>query len=91
MGKGKAEKMHTVKEASEIIGAAASSIRVWLNDEEERQKRFPGARKESTPLGDYWLIPDSDLKSYEGRKLGRPLKPASELKYPRRASRAKNN
>lgn len=77
--------MLTVREVSEKIGAAVSSIRVWLNDEEERKRRFPNARKEDTPVGGYWLIPESDIQNYEGRKRGRPFKPDSELKHKRRS------
>jgi hypothetical protein len=91
MGKGKEQKMYTIKEASEIIGAAVSSIRVWLNDDKQRQRRFPGARKESTPLGDYWVIPEDDLTGYEARKTGRPLKPEGELKQKRRVRKPQNN
>lgn len=64
MGKGK-EKMLTVKEAAAKIGSAQASIRVWLS-----QGRFPGAYKESTPLGDYWLIPESEVAAFERRTPG---------------------
>jgi hypothetical protein len=88
--KGK-QKMYTIKEASEIIGASPSSIRVWLNKENERASRFPNAVKQDSPIGPFWLIPESDLKGYEGRKLGRPFKPDSELKHPRRSRKAQYN
>jgi hypothetical protein len=83
MAKGKA-KMLTIREVSEITGASASSIRVWLSDEEKRAQRFPNARKEDSPIGSFWLIPESDLKGFEARKRGRPLKPDSGLRYKRR-------
>jgi hypothetical protein len=84
---GEAE-MLTIREVSEQTGAAVSSIRVWLNDEEERQKRFPNAVKESSRIGDYWLIPAADLAGFEARKRGRPFKPDSELKNKRRIRKA---
>lgn len=70
----KGEKMLTVREAAQITGASPSSIRVWLADEDERKRRFPGARKESTPFGDFWLIPESALEGFEFGKPGRPRK-----------------
>ncbi len=81
----KGERMYTIREAAQVMGASESSIRVWLSDESERAKRFPNARKESTPIGDYWLIPESDVKGYKNPGRGRPRKPLSELKgKPRR-------
>jgi hypothetical protein len=77
MSKGK-QKMLTINEVAELTGASKSSLRVWLSNEEERAKRFPNARKETTPLGDYWLIPESDLKNFIVRKRGRPAKPESK-------------
>jgi predicted DNA-binding transcriptional regulator AlpA len=73
MGK-KGEKLLTVRQVAELTGAAASSIRVWLSDEDARKQRFPGARKESSPIGDYWLIPESDVKDYKNPGKGRPRK-----------------
>ena len=73
-------KMVTVREAAEITGASPSSIRVWLSDEEERERRFPGARKESTPFGDFWLIPESALVGFELGKPGRPRKVPTDKK-----------
>ena len=70
----KGERMLTVREAAQITGASPSSIRVWLSDDEERERRFPGARKESSPIGDYWLIPESALEGFEMGKAGRPPK-----------------
>jgi len=70
--------MLTVKEVSEITGAAENSIRVWLNDETEKLKRFPHARRVSTPRGDYWEIPESDIAGYQNPGRGRPRKPKTE-------------
>lgn len=71
--------MLTVREVAERLGAAVVSVRVWAN-----KGKFPGAKKEETPAGDYWLIPETDLKGFNMGKAGRPQKPESELKYPRK-------
>lgn len=74
------QKMLTVKEAAERIGAAEISVRIWAS-----KGRFAGARKEQTPMGSYWVIPESALENFENPGRGRPQKPLSELKNkPRR-------
>jgi hypothetical protein len=83
-----AERMLTVRQVSEITGANMSSIRVWLNNPEERAKRFPGAKKEDSPRGEYWLIPEADIQGYANLGRGRPQKPESELKSKRRVRKA---
>jgi predicted DNA-binding transcriptional regulator AlpA len=70
----KAKRMLTVKEVAEITGASVNSIRVWLNDEVKKRERFPNAERMSSPRGDYWLIPESDLKGYQNPGRGRPRK-----------------
>ena len=70
--------MYTIRQAAEITGAAVASLRIWLANDEERAKRFPNARKESSPLGEYWLIPEGDLKEYQNPGRGRPAKPKAE-------------
>jgi hypothetical protein len=67
--------MLTVKEVAEITGASVNSIRVWLNDEKKKRERFPNAERATSPRGDYWLIPESDLKGYQNPGRGRPPKP----------------
>jgi len=71
--------MLTVKEAASQIGAAESSVRLWV-----RQGKFPGAKLEKTPVGTYWLIPNSALDSFEMGSPGRPPKPKKERKSPTR-------
>ena len=71
--------MLTVRETAGRIGAAESSVRLWV-----RQGKFAGARLEETPVGSYWMIPETALSSFEMGKAGRPQKPESELKYPRK-------
>jgi hypothetical protein len=82
-------KMLTIREVAEKTGASVHSIRVWLGNEEQRLKRFPNARKESSPIGEFWVIPESDIRGYQNQGRGRPLKPESELKRRRRS--AQNN
>ena len=72
MGKGK-DTMLTVREAAARIGASESSIRVWA-----WRGKFPGARKESTPMGEYWLIPEKDVEAFEMGAPGRPPKPKAK-------------
>ena len=76
----KAERMLTVREVAERLSAGQSSVRIWA-----RKGRFKGARLEDSPIGTYWLIPESALKGFVMRGIGRPRKPLSELKSkPRR-------
>lgn len=65
-------KMLTVRETADRIGAAAISVRIWANE-----GRFPGARKESSPIGDYWLIPETALEGFVNPGRGRPRKDSS--------------
>ena len=72
--------MYTIRQAAEITGASITSLRIWLANDKERAKRFPNARKESSPIGDYWLIPESDIEGYKNPGRGRPPKPNAALK-----------
>lgn len=74
------ETMYTIRQAAEITGASVTSLRIWLANDEERAKRFPNARKESSPIGDYWLIPESDIEGYKNPGRGRPAKSKGEAK-----------
>jgi hypothetical protein len=71
----KGEKMLNVHEVAERLGAGVGSVRVWA-----WKGRFPGARKETTPLGDYWLIPESALEGFELSKPG-PKPKADKRKH----------
>ena len=71
--------MLNVHEVAERLGAEVASVRVWV-----WKGRFPGARKETTPLGDYWLIPESALEGFELGSPGRPSKPESKKKGKRK-------
>lgn len=58
----------TAREVANRLGAAVSTINRWC-----RIGKLPNAKKISTPFGDYWQIPESDLKGVEVR-MGRPRK-----------------
>jgi excisionase family DNA binding protein len=71
----KDEKMFTAREAAEKLGESLSSVRVWIH-----RGRFPNASLEQSPVGSYWLIPESDLKGFIKHNIGRPPKPESKKK-----------
>lgn len=60
----KGKKMLSVREVAEKLDVPVSSVRVWV-----WKGRFPGAKKEVTPLGEYWEIPEDALEGFE---LGKP-------------------
>jgi hypothetical protein len=80
--------MLTIREVAAKTGASVHSIRVWPGNEEQRQRRFPNARKGSSPIGEYWVIPETDIRGYHNQGRGRPLKPESERS---KAHKAQNN
>jgi hypothetical protein len=77
--KNKEQKMLSIKEVAQRTGASPSSIRVWLSNPEEREKRFPGAELVRPPVGvPYWLIPEETLEAFQLSKPG--PKPGSKRK-----------
>jgi len=60
--------MLTASQAAKKLGAAESSVRLWA-----RQGKFPGAVREETPVGSYWMIPETAL---DGFKMGQPGRPS---------------
>jgi hypothetical protein len=44
------------------------TVRLWC-----KQGRFDGARSVRTPRGDYWVIPERALKSFQEPERGRPV------------------
>jgi len=67
--------MLTTKEAAERLQVSEASIRVWLNNHEEKAQRFPNAIK----FGRDWQIPEGDVnKLPSGVKRGRPATKASK-------------
>jgi len=66
--------MLTVREAAERTGAAIPTVNLWC-----RSGKLAGARQESSPYGDYWLIPEASLEGVTVRGRGRPPKPKTSL------------
>lgn len=62
-------RMLTVKQASEKSGTPISTINLYC-----RNGTLPNAIKCESPIGDYWLIPESDLEFIPKRGRGRPKK-----------------
>ncbi len=76
--------MLTTKEAAERLQVAEASIRVWLNDEEEKARRFPHAVK----FGRDWQIPTADVEKLpSGIKRGRPPKAKPEQNGKKKAKK----
>jgi excisionase family DNA binding protein len=66
----------TAAQVAERLDVGRSTVNLWC-----RQGRFPGAHVENSPVGQYWLIPESDLKNFARPKRGpvpkvQPTKPA---------------
>ena len=61
--------MLTVKEVSEIKGIGVSTVNLYC-----RTGKFPNAKKEESPIGEFWLIPETDLPFVEKKERGRPKK-----------------
>ncbi len=59
--------MLTTQEVAEQLGVAYQTVMAWIY-----QGKFPNTQKEETPRGDYYLIPQSDVNSFEKPKRGRP-------------------
>lgn len=67
--KKQAPRMLTVREVADRLQVADSSVRIWAS-----KGRFLGAERHETPVGSYWLIPESALDTFERRGVGRPRK-----------------
>jgi excisionase family DNA binding protein len=75
----------TAAQVAERLDVGRSTVNLWC-----RQGRFPGAHVEESPVGDYWLIPESDLKNFEPPKMGRPARPKDDgAAKPKRARKGK--
>lgn len=61
--------MLTTREVAERIGVKYPTVMLWI-----KKERLPGAVKENSPRGAYWLIPESALVGIVKRKQGRPRK-----------------
>jgi hypothetical protein len=64
------EKMLMVSEVAARLGQSERNIRNWA-----KRGVFPAAVLQVSPRGPYWLIPESDLKSFSKPVRGRPGKP----------------
>lgn len=53
-------KEFTIAEVAVRFERDRSSVLRWI-----QSKKFPNARLVSSPLGDYWLIPENDINSFE--------------------------
>lgn len=63
----------TAAKVAERLGVGRSTVNLWC-----RQGRFPSAHLADSPLGSYWIIPESDLKDFKLPKRGRTPKPKDE-------------
>jgi hypothetical protein len=63
----------TTAQVAERLDAPERTIRLWC-----KQGLFTGARSVDTPRGNYWLIPETALKSFVKPAMGRPPKPKAE-------------
>ena len=59
--------MLKVPEVAKRLGVLTSTVRIWC-----RGGRFPNAVQEETLRGPVWLIPESDLRGFQKRSVGRP-------------------
>lgn len=79
----------TTKELAERLNTAERVARRWCEE-----NRFPNARKEQSPRGDYWLIPESDLENFQkpirGRKLSTNPSKVALAKRRQRAQEKQN-
>jgi excisionase family DNA binding protein len=66
----------TAAQVADRLNVGRSTVNLWC-----RQGRFPGAQMENSPVGSYWLIPESDLRGFKPPTLGRPPKLASTTKH----------
>lgn len=71
----------TTEQVAERTGSAERTVRLWC-----KQGKFPNAYRQTTPFGSYWLIPETDLRTFEKPTQGRPPKPVTE-KAPRKRAK----
>jgi excisionase family DNA binding protein len=60
----------TPSQAAKRLGVGKSTVQLWC----KRGDVFPNARLQTTPLGDVYQIPESDLVVFTPPKMGRPAK-----------------
>jgi hypothetical protein len=54
------------------VDVSRRTVAAWV-----QQGLFKGARLESSPAGSYWLVPTSEIDSFQPPKAGRPSKQAT--------------
>lgn len=59
--------MLTTQQIAVEFGVAYQTVMSWIY-----KGYFPGALKEESPRGSYYLIPRSDLNGFKPRRRGRP-------------------
>lgn len=59
--------MLTTRQVADEFGVAYRTVMSWIY-----KGYFPGALKEESPRGSYYLIPRSDLTGFRPRRRGRP-------------------
>ena len=63
------DKELTAAQVAEHLDVGRSTVNLWC-----RQGKFPGARVEASPVGDYWMIPEKDVRDFQPPTKGRPPK-----------------
>ena len=59
----------TTKDLSERFGVHHVTARKWCE-----RGLFPNAKKLDSPRGQYWVVPESDLKDFKPKvRTGRPM------------------
>ncbi len=69
----------TTKQVAEKLSVKQVTVRAWCD-----KGFFANARKESSPRGDYWVIPETDLKNFKP-----PIRGRKESANPSKATLAK--
>jgi excisionase family DNA binding protein len=71
-------KMLTTGEVAKQLGAPYHTVMSWI------KKGLLEAKREDTLRGPVYLVPQTAVDVFERPAMGRPPKPESELKHPRR-------
>lgn len=62
-------KVLTISELTRKFDRDRTTILRWIE-----RGLFPNARLEESPVGSYWLVPESDFRNFTEPKQGRPRK-----------------
>jgi hypothetical protein len=68
----------TAAQVAERLGMGRSTVNKWC-----RLGKFSGARQVTSPVGDYWLIPEKSLDGVQPPPLGRPTKAQTDPTKPK--------